>query len=223
MRRRKMSVLLGIIVALIGLVIIYVGTHPSLYIGRFAQSESMKYAKQLKITADNKESRGAQYNGNLNVKSLSDLRKVAKTKGVLTLRGYISIPQIEVKLPLYEGASNKVLALGAGTLKPGQHMGEKNYAIGAHNMADNKTFFSPLQNQLKVGMNIYLQNAIKVYKYQVITKKVIDQYQVGVIEDGQQNHIITLITCYEEPPYFTGATKRVYVVGKLIAVKNINE
>ncbi|QBO35126.1 class A sortase [Periweissella cryptocerci] len=215
--RKQIYRILAVVIALVAGGMIYLGMHPALYIGTLAQYHATKLADAKHIVSENKKDKAAKYNGNLAVNSLSQLEQLAKGKDKLTLRGFVSIPKIGVKLPIYEGASDKVLALGAGTLKAGQHMGKANYAIGAHNMADNRTYFSPLQTKLKLGMHVDLVNRDKRYTYEIVQKQVISQNTVGVITDHDSGvATITLITCYEEPPYFTGATKRVYAFGKLI-------
>lgn len=212
------------LIMIVGILAIYIGKNPALYMGRLAQSHVTSYAKKEKIVPDNQDVANAKYNGNLAVKSLAELQRLARINEKVTLRGFITIPAVKLKLPIYEGASNKVLALGAGTLKTGQQMGKRNYAVGAHNMSDNTTYFSPLQDRVRPGMKIYIQNDKKRFEYRVKAKNVISQYRTNVIEDWHQREpIITLITCYEKPPYFTGATERVYVVGELVATKNIKK
>lgn len=222
MRRTRYPVF-AIVIALVAVAVIYVGLHPTLYLGTIAEWQSAKFVKHQPIIADKQRDIHARYNGNLAVKSFTQIERLARRKEKVVLRGFIRIPAISVKLPIYEGASDKVLALGAGTLKPNQHMGAANYAVGAHNMADNRTYFSPLQAKLKRGMYVTLTNKHMQYRYIITKKEVISQNAVRVINDRPTGGaIITLITCYEEPPYFTGATKRVYAVGRLVKTIRLN-
>lgn len=114
--------------------------------------------------------------------------------------GQVSIPSYGIDVPIYEGTSPYTLAWGAGTAKPGQAMGQGNYALEAHNYikkldgvanyAINGWFFSKLQTRVApygaptspqkydyfrvpVGTNVYTLGAHNVYTYQVIKHVVV--------------------------------------------------
>lgn len=118
-------------------------------------------------------------------------------------------------MPIYEGTSKRALALGAGTVLPKQTMGTHNFIIGAHNMADNKSYFSPLQNRFKTGMTAILSDYGHTYKYQLTKKRIVQQTDLSVLANTTKP-TITLITCFEVPPYYTHATQRIIITGELI-------
>ncbi|QBO36097.1 class A sortase [Periweissella cryptocerci] len=218
MRKKIISVILVVL----ALGIIVVSLNPRLYVGRYAQ-----LIAQYKVKSNTKIVHGTvkipvQYDGVSDV-NLKKLRADMQRKEAVVLRGYVAIPQVGIEMPIFEGTSPKSLALGAGTLKADETMGQRNYAIGAHNMADNRTYFSTLQNEFYVGSKIYVTDGEKIYIYRSTTKKIVSEYQVNVLADKpKQTATITLVTCFEEPPYYTNATKRVIITGKLLTQRKID-
>lgn len=109
--------------------------------------------------------------------------------------GQIAIPDLNMKLPIYKGVSNYVLATGAGTMKPDQRMGEGNYALASHNYFGDRTIlFSPLV-YAKPGMMIYTTDLDNIYEYEITSVDIIEPTKVSVIYDHKDTTEITLITC----------------------------
>lgn len=165
---------------------------------------------------------------NTAVSSVSELLAHKNGMGTLITRGSISIPvqngvQTPIQTQIYEGSSNYVLAYGAGTIKPNQKIGSGNYAIGAHNVADNRTLFSPLQTQIDVSKRpiAYVTDGDRTYKYTLNSWQRLSRTTKGLIADQEkhkQTPQLTLITCYLEYPNFYDALDRVVVTGELIGV-----
>ena len=94
--------------------------------------------------------------------------------------GLISIPDLDMLLPIYKGISNEILFYGAGTLKPEQRMGENNYVLASHNYEyEPKLLFTPLLRS-KIGMKVYLTDKDKVYTYQISEIKKVNPEDVWV-------------------------------------------
>lgn len=109
--------------------------------------------------------------------------------------GQIAIPDLNMKLPIYKGVSNYVLATGAGTMKETQKMGEGNYALASHNYFGDRTIlFSPLV-YAKPGMMIYTTDLDNIYEYEITSVEIIEPTKVSVIYDHKDTTEITLITC----------------------------
>src|SRR5699024_8193957 len=73
--------------------------------------------------------------------------------------GEIYMPDVDMRLPILEGVSNENLWVGAGTMKPGQRMGEGNYAFAGHHMWDESQLFTPIKNS-EIGDHAYVINDI---------------------------------------------------------------
>lgn len=130
----------------------------------------------------------------------------------IQLLGKIYIPAIKLDLPIGKGVSNNVLSLGVGTMNPDQRMGFGNYALAGHNLDDGKTLFSPLYSKGKVGMNVYLTDMDKIFKYKINKLMYISPYQTSIIQSSKKP-ILTLITCNDD------GSKRLVAQGVLVSVK----
>lgn len=125
--------------------------------------------------------------------------------------GQIAIPELHMRIPIYKGVSNYVLATGAGTMKENQKMGEGNYALASHNYFGDKTIlFSPLVDA-KQGMKIYTTDLENIYEYEITSVDIIEPTKVSVIYDQKDKTEITLITCDD-----LNATNRYCVKGKFV-------
>lgn len=122
--------------------------------------------------------------------------------------GHIEIPSVDLKLPIVRGISTNSMLFGAGTLKENQQMGRGNYALASHHMKNHNLLFSPL-DRVQIGDLIVLSDRKKIFKYQVIEKKVIKATDVHVIDEIVGKTLVTLITCNSK------GNKRLLVVGQL--------
>ncbi|WP_093624981.1 class A sortase [Limosilactobacillus gorillae] len=171
-----------------------------------------------KTTVANNVKKRASYDFS-NVKDLN-LQTVAKArakKESVNVIGVISIPSIKLRIPIAKGIDNTTLALAAGTMRADQVMGEGNYPLAAHNMANgSKILFSPLYYHGKVGQMAYITDMKKIYEYKLYERTFIDATQVDVV-NNTKDKILTLITCDA-----TGA-RRLMMRGKLVKVVDFNE
>ena len=109
--------------------------------------------------------------------------------------GAISIPNIDLLLPIFKGLDNHYLTYGAGTLKANQNMGQGNYTLAAHNYPDYpKILFSPLP-KIKSNDRIYITDFGKIYEYKTEYIKLIEATDTFVINDTPNKTELTLITC----------------------------
>lgn len=116
-------------------------------------------------------------------------------KQPINIIGEITVPDINMTIPIANGVNNTTLALAAGTMRPDMRMGQGNYALAGHNMANgSKILFSPLYYHAKVGQMIYITDLNRVYEYRIYQRQFIDATDVQVVNDTPQK-IITLITC----------------------------
>ncbi|WP_164512050.1 class A sortase [Lacticaseibacillus daqingensis] len=150
-----------------------------------------------------------------------DLTTVSKAMmdGSKDAIGMLAVPSVNIHVPVMQGVSNAHMAVGAGTLKPNQQMGEGNYALAGHSVQTSGTILSELHS-VQVGDLIYLTDMTKVYTYKAILRTRIDMSQVSVIDDVPGKKLITLITCET----LTSSSKdRVYVRGELQSVTDATD
>lgn len=111
--------------------------------------------------------------------------------------GYITIPKIDLNLPVYEGVSADVLAHGVG------HIPETSYPLGGesthsalsgHRGLAEAELFTNL-DKLGVGDRFYLHILDEVLAYQVDQLLVVEPSQVDVLEVIDGEDLCSLITC----------------------------
>lgn len=148
--------------------------------------QSIKQDRQKKAT----------YNFN-DVKDLNfqTVAQARAKKQPINIIGEITVPAIDMTLPIANGVNNTTLALATGTMRPDMQMGQGNYALAGHNMANgSKILFSPLYYHAKVGQMVYITDLDRVHEYRISQRQFIDATDVQVVNNTPQK-IITLITC----------------------------
>lgn len=112
--------------------------------------------------------------------------------------GFLSIPKMEIELPILLGANRENMALGA------VHLTETSYPIGGENTncviaahrGYRKTAMFRHIEKLEIGDEIYIENfrerlVYKVAEIRVITPTDVDQL---LIQEGRD--LVTLVTCH---------------------------
>ena len=111
--------------------------------------------------------------------------------------GYITIPKIDVNLPIYEGTGYDVLTHGIG------HLSETSYPLGGESthcalsghrgMAEAELFTN--LDKLELGDRFYLHVLDEVLAYQVDQVLVVEPDQVEALEIIEGEDLCTLVTC----------------------------
>ena len=111
--------------------------------------------------------------------------------------GYITIPKIDVNLPIYEGTGYDVLTHGIG------HLSETSYPLGGesthsalsgHRGLAEAELFTNL-DKLVLGDRFYLHILDEVLAYQVDQVLVVEPEQVEALEIVDGEDLCTLVTC----------------------------
>lgn len=135
--------------------------------------------------------------------------------------GRIAIPTRNINLAINHGSNNRVLAVGAGTLKDSfapapfneaDVMGKSNFAVCGHNMDDHFTLFSAVPD-MEDGEKIYTYDGRHFYIYRKFVTRIVSPNNISVIFNTSQTDkkpIITITTCT-----YNG-TARFMVRGKLV-------
>ena len=115
--------------------------------------------------------------------------------------GYITIPAIDIKLPIYNGASTENMAKGAAYLAHTSLPvgGENtNCVIAAHNRYNGIYMFQRI-TELDEGDEIYITNLWETLVYKVTETKVIAPDDSRNIYIQGNRSLVTLSTCYPYP------------------------
>lgn len=112
--------------------------------------------------------------------------------------GYISIPKINIEVPILLGANTANMKKGA------VHLTETSYPIGgvntnsviaAHRGYGKATLFRHI-DKIGVGDKIYIRNFKEELTYEVYETKIINPDDISELEIQEGQDIITLITCH---------------------------
>ena len=130
------------------------------------------------------------------------------------MMGYISIPKIDVRIPIYHGTTSDVLQKGVGHLEGSSFPvgGESTHAIlSAHRGLPSSKLFTDL-DQLKKGDIFYIYILNQVLAYQVDQVLVTEPSETDALRIVDGKDYITLVTC---TPYAIN-THRLLVRGERI-------
>ena len=126
--------------------------------------------------------------------------------------GYIEIPSINIKLPIYYGTSVDILKKGVGVLD-GTSLpvgGENTHSVlSAHTGLANQKLFTDI-DKLKDGDVFYLHILKKDLAYKVDQIKVVHPDEIDELKISDGKDYVTLLTCY---PYGIN-TERLLVRGE---------
>ena len=124
--------------------------------------------------------------------------------------GVISIPAMELEMPIFLGATEQHMAEGAAHLsQTSLPIGgtNTNSVIAGHRGYNGASYFRYI-DKLKVGDLVSITNLWETLTYRVCEIKIIDPYDVEEILIQPGRELLTLLTCH---PYASGGRQR-YVV-----------
>lgn len=125
--------------------------------------------------------------------------------------GYLEIPDMKVKLPLYLGASSDNLSQGAAVMsQTSMPIGgnNTNCVIAGHRGYRGSAFFQYI-DKAQVGSKVYITNPWETLTYQVVGTKIVHPNQVDDIMIQQGKDMVTLVSCH---PYQVGGGPERYLV-----------
>ncbi len=135
-----------------------------------------------------------------------DLTKYGLNENII---GIIKIPNINLELPIYLGATAENLNKGATHLSQTSiPLGEENsnVVIAAHRSLFKNEFFKNI-DKLNIGDKVIIQTLWDELTYEVTTKNVISPSDSSKILIQKDEDLVTLVTCH---PY--GKTSERYIV-----------
>lgn len=135
--------------------------------------------------------------------------------------GYITIESINVKLPLYLGASKANLSQGATVLgQTSMPIGGENTncVIAAHRKMKKHPMLSDIE-KVQIGDEVLIDNLWETLHYQVTEIKVISPSDIDAIKIQEGKDMVTIITCH---PYPYNYQRYVLYCQKAGTVHNLN-
>ena len=125
--------------------------------------------------------------------------------------GVISIPRLDLEMPIFLGATDENMALGAAVLSQTSVPigGENtNSVIAGHRGYNGASYFRYIPD-LQIGDEVMITNLWETLTYRVTETKIIAPNEVNeiLIQEGKDR--ITLLTCH---PYASGGKQRYLVI-----------
>lgn len=196
MKRNKLKLALLLCVLIIGLLLIFITPIQNALISRMSdQFNAVEYSTD-DIKRNNQLDADFEFEAVQSL-SISEVLQAQIKASKMPVIGSIAVPSVHMQLPILKGVGNAVLAIGAGTMKPNQQLGQGNYALAGHYFEEKNILFSPLY-QAQIGDIIYVTDMSNVYEYQLATKKIIAATDVYIVDDIPNQTTLTLITCAEK-------------------------
>lgn len=199
--RRRSRYVVGIICIIIGSLFLT----ESWWKDRVATSNSEQVTGSLQLR---KPIRGEFDFESVEPLSWNDLLHARNRFHDLPTIGMITIPDIDLELPILYGLDNENLAVGAGTMMASQQMGSGNYALAGHYTQSPTALFGPLQT-IQTGTMIYVTDLTYTYQYRTNSLETVAPTRVDVLNQTTAA-TITLVTCTFD------ATERLIVKGELV-------
>ena len=124
--------------------------------------------------------------------------------------GVISIPKLDLEMPLYLGATDENMAKGAAVLS-GTSVpiggSNTNAVIAGHRGWGGAAYFRYI-TELSIGDEVVIANLWERLRYRVVGTKIIEPHEIENILIQPGRDMVTLLTCH---PYASGGKQR-YVV-----------
>ena len=152
------------------------------------------------------------YNGGSDYMDTPEYKEYEKVLSEpMGIMGIVKIPKIGVRLPIYHGTTQTILAMGAGHLYGTDlPVGGKSRhtVVTAHTGMPDATMFDDL-NTLKKGDYFYFDVQGKTFRYRVFRINVVQPNDIRLLRREKGRDLATLITC---TPYGIN-THRLLVTG----------
>ncbi len=130
--------------------------------------------------------------------------------------GTLSIPALELNLPILQGTSENELKKGVGHYEKSARPGENRHIVLA---GHRDTFFRKLEH-VKVGDDVQIQMFSGTFVYRVNKTKIVNKENRSILVE-KPVETLTLVTCYPFQ-YFGNAPDRFIVTAKLVAYVKSN-
>ena len=124
--------------------------------------------------------------------------------------GVISIPAIELSMPVYLGASRANMAIGAALMtETSLPIGtpNSNAVICGHRGWNGASYFLHI-DKIQIGDTVTITNLWEELEYTVVSTKIITPYDLDAIKIQEGKEMITLLSCH---PVASGGKQRYLV------------
>ena len=129
--------------------------------------------------------------------------------------GQLTIPDLNINLPILKGVTNSNLLAGASTMVDGIEMGMGNYPLAGHYMKEKGLLFGGLID-IEVGSKVKITDKKVIYEYEIYDTQIVPDTSFYMLDNDRAvkrgKPIISLMTCY----YTSKNGKRFFALGELV-------
>ena len=202
MRRLGFRRFLGLILLGIGIVIMVHQAWPvvQVYLNQQDVAVANYTAEELQENASDQSNGQFDFNEVRNVSAveINQVRSdIESGEANLDILGAVAIPEANLNTAVIKGLSDAAMVSGAGTMFPGQVMGQGNYALASHHIGyGTDILLNNISDSVTVGDKIYLTDLTNVYVYETFFVEAVNPDQVQYIsQEMTGDPIVTLMTC----------------------------
>lgn len=202
MRRLGFRRFFGLILLGIGIVIMVNQAWPvvQVYLNQQDVSVANYTAEDLQENASDQSNGQFDFNEVRNV-SAAEINQVRSDidsgEADLDILGAVAIPDANLNTAVIKGMSDAAMVSGAGTMFPGQVMGQGNYTLASHHIGyGTDILLNNISDSVTVEDKIYLTDLTNIYVYETFFIEAVNPDQVQYIsQEVTGDPIITLMTC----------------------------
>lgn len=124
--------------------------------------------------------------------------------------GVLSVPAIELSMPIYLGASRANMAIGAALMtETSMPIGtpNSNAVICGHRGWNGASYFLHI-DKIQIGDTVTITNLWEELEYTVVSTKIISPYDLDAVKIQEGKEMITLLSCH---PVASGGKQRYLV------------
>ena len=165
-------------------------------------NENLKKETLVEVSIDNSDSELQENKSNVSYLNVLNIGKVM---------AYISIPKIDIYIPIYHGLSENVLQSGVGHAeRTSLPIGGKgtHCVLAGHTGLARAKFFDDI-DQLQIGDKFYINVVGEIHTYEVDKIDIVEPNNTDAIKIEDDKDYVTLVTC---TPHFLN-THRLLVRG----------
>lgn len=200
---------------IIGVIIMLIPTFTDFYLKSKVKESVKEIVEMEAIELENNSNNEADFDYSIieDIEVTNTLLNENKVNKDLII-GQLTIPSINLNIPVFKGINNTNLLAGSATMREDQIMGKGNYPIAGHYSKNKNVLFGALMD-VKIGDTIKLTDKKTIYEYKVYEASVVPDTAVYYIDDEisdiQGKPVISLMTCY----YSSKTGKRFFAMGEL--------
>lgn len=216
---KRIYLILLIVIALIAIGVLLYPSIANYINNKYAVNTISEYEDTIEKISEDKLNKLAEKARIYNMDIAKDIKPKDKFESGYML-GYIDIPKINIKLPIYEGTSKEILKKGVGVIEGTSiPIGGKNThsVLSAHTGLVTQKLFTDI-DQLKKGDLFYIDIFDMNLTYKVDDISIVKPNDTSKIKVYPNKDYVTLLTCY---PYGIN-TERLLVRGERVFLENNN-